>query len=374
MDLFEPYKNIIGFTSIDCTSQQTGRPVDYNVSKSGLFLNDIAEINKAVNFDNCGASFWEALESCRKVAIEQFVGDTNALMAKLYRPRRKQESDLVLGETKSKDVYDNNFKNYAVIRYACAPIRGGYMRVNAVGGAFDQDGENITVIVYDSLGNTHGSYTFTTQRNAHVIDDTTVLELPMFSKYCETLEYYFVYIHNVNSMARDTKLVCGCGSWVPKFDLRTPYNQMGIKKPVNWANYVMVGGVDIDSVDELNYLGEDVPTADNNMRGLTVDVDFFCMPSEIVSNLDYAANPLALSTAIAIKYKTAVLFAQKLLSGDDLELPNLVHSEDWETFGAEWQEKYNEQTNYVAANLDLTANDCLRCKDVIELTKVGAFS
>lgn len=369
--MFECYSNIIGITQADCGCIAEGRPADYDESRSGLYLDELAEVATLVNLGDCEKSVWDMMGEAIASATKLFIADTNALLGKRFRLKRKAVSGQVLGQIKHKDTYAPS-KNYAQVTLSCAPVRGGYMTLKKLGGVFTQAGE-VLVELSNSLGASIGTYTLTTIPNKHV-EVSVGIELPLHSKYLQPLEYFLTYQFDMNNLPKATQLDCGCDGWEPVFNKEAPYYQsVGAHKRARWANYVMLGGREINSLAELE---DEKMNLSNDMFGLSLEVDFACKVSEVLCEeaLDFTGNPLALSMALAVKYATGVKLASKVLRSSKLNRENMINTEDWELSALEWQEKYNEHVNYIVSQADYTTNDCLACKDVIGLTRRGLFS
>ena len=75
------YQDIIGLYNGDCDCLD-GRPLDYNVSDSGLYISDLLEPKFIDGLLNCdqGDSVWELMEIVRDLAIRYFIADSNALL------------------------------------------------------------------------------------------------------------------------------------------------------------------------------------------------------------------------------------------------------------------------------------------------------
>ena len=368
--MFECYNSIIGFTAIDCECEATDRPIDYNESKSGLFLDEMTPIAGMMGLEGCDKSMWDILQNARKGAISKFVKDTNALLAGKYRLKRKPAKNQILGQIKATDIYDPS-KNYAVVNWVCSPIRGGVFKLRSLGTVFENVG-TVELSIYDNVTGLLSIHTLNT--NAHKLEVNVLdLELPMYSKYVQYLEYTFVYSFDSNNRPKDTEVDCGCGSWIPFYNKDNPYFMEVGHKRAQWADYVLVGGTTVDSLSEI----EDLPNIlKNRMYGLVFDVTFSCKIGKIFcdESMDFEGNPLALSSAFAIRYAAAALVAEAVLKSPLLNRENMVAQEDWEMSQIEWQEKYNEHTNYIVGEIDISANDCLACKDILEMGRQGLFA
>lgn len=368
--MYECYTNIFGLTQADCHCTEEGRPEGYNLSTSGLYLDGLAAIS-SLNLAECDKTTWDIITQAREEAIKEFVVNSNALLADKYTLKRKPVNRAVLGQVKALETYTNT-KNYAVVRVACAPVRGGVWTIKGLGGVFVGT-QTIPVTIYNNLGETFGTYNLTATNGVHA-NTAQNIELPLHSKYLKQLEYYFVYSFNSQSLPKDTEISCGCGNVTLTFNTKAPYyNDIDTKKAVPWTNYVMVGGTEINSLTELETLPDKVS---NKMYGLTIESNFSCKVGEVLceDELDFTGNPLALSMALAIRYLAGVKVANKVLSSSILTRENMIDREDWIANAETWKKEYEEHVNYIVNQASHTANDCFECKDLLGMSRRGLFA
>ena len=86
------------------------------------------------------------------------------------------------------------------------------------------------------------------------------------------------------------------------------------------------------------------------------------------------SNPLALSIAHAIRYKTAELTADALLLDTRLNRQAIAKTEALREQRKVWQGRYSDLVNYVTAEADLHNSDCAVCKSVFDMQLAGIFS
>ena len=238
--MYECYDKIIGLSETDCDCTATDRPTDYNVSNSGLFLDELASVSSLVALAKCDKTVWDLLQKAVSGGLKQFVADSNALLGKKYRLKRKAVSGQVLGQIKAKDVYQPS-KNYGVVTISCSPVRGGFMRLKNIGGVFEAAG-TISVELRDNVNGLLNTFTLNTIADKHVTTPVDLM-LPTYSKYMQPLEYFLVYQFGNANRPKDTEISCGCGGWTPSFNRDNPhYKNVGGHKSAPWADYVMVGG------------------------------------------------------------------------------------------------------------------------------------
>lgn len=371
--MFDCYDNIFGLSNYDCECLRDNRPEDYNTSQSGLFLNELAGIESILSDGECDKSVWEMFESSRTIAVSKFVSDTNLLLQRKAKPRRRKAENQTIGQIKSLNTYSNS-KNYGVIRIACAPIKSGFFDLKNIGSLFSEN-SSIAVSLYDNVNGHLQDVNIDTIQNRFKPNNVNISDLPMYSKYVDILEYYIVYQFDQNNIPKDNKIDCGCGSssW-PGFSLDFPsYVDIGKRRKTPWADYVMVGSTEINSLSELDDLQS---SAYSNMLGLILELDFKCNVDEILcsNQLNFNSNPLAMSMAFAIMYKAGQLIADKIISSSMIDRPNMISRDEWENNSIMWGEKYNENVKNIVEFADISANDCLKCKDIIEMSRKGLFT
>lgn len=369
--MLECYNYVFGFSQDDCECSTEGRPEDYDISGSGLFLDDLAPISTLLQANPCSGTVWDMMQKARTAGIKQLVADSNALLGKRFRLKRKPLGNTVLGTIKAKALADVT-KNYTVTVMACSPIRSGYVTLDSIGTVFSATGQ-ATLEIYDNEVGLLKTIPLNTTANKHTPNKVN-LELPMYSKYVGAKEYYFVVTTDIANLPKDTFITCGCGGWEPEYNKLTPYYySIGARKSAAWSDYVMIGGTQINSISELDELPNKLP---NNMYGLALDIKAGCNISEVLckDSLDFAGNPLALSLAFAARYITAVQLGKKVLKSTVLTRENMINTDLWEESIDEWNDKYNEHINYIVAEADHTGTDCLECKDLIKMTQRGLFS
>lgn len=369
--MYECYDNIVGLASSNCECMQADRPDGYDVSASGLYLDELANVKALLGAPTCGKTTWEVLEACRATAVKRLVAESNALLGKHYALRRQPLKAQVIGKIKAKDTLSPT-KNYAVRRIACNPIRGGFMKINSLGAIFSATGST-TIALYNNVDGFIENFELDTLANKHkatAINKT----YPLFSKYVDCLEYYLVTEYDEDNLPKDNEVSCGCGSNNFYFDLGNPYYS-GIDsfKNVYWPNFVMVGSVSINSLTQLDSLPA---AASNKMLGLTIDADFGCKVNEVLceDSLDFVGNPLALSLAFCVLYGSGVELADKILNSGTFSPETLANRDEWETNKDNWQEKYNEHLTFLIPRVNITTNDCFTCKDLIGMTRQGLFA
>lgn len=375
MSNYPCYDGVLGLADTDCDCTEAGRPSDYDASSSGLYISDLADIGSLVNNSECGSDMWDLLIKSRDLAITRTVTASNALLGKKFIVKRKTLRNEVLGQIKATNYIAGN-KSFAVVKFTCAPIRGGIFRLRAIGGIFKNIGDTV-ISLYNNVDGHIQDFTLSTtaagKHAVHTLD--TPLELPLFSKYANFLEYYLTYPIDTANLAKDNEVDCGCAG-LPKVDKDRPYfYNIPNSRKSPWADYVMVSGTEIDDLLELDDMDE-VAAYDLKMKGLTIEADFTCKVHEVLceDSLDFVGNPLAMALANAIKFAAGVEVANAVQRSSVLSRSTLVNAIEWDDSREEWEALFQEHINYVVANVEHTSNDCLKCRDLLGMTRQGIFS
>lgn len=372
------YTGAVGLARRSCPCVDVP-PDGYNDSESGLYVADEGLIADLGGFDECGdGSIWDTLDAARSRAIRTFIADTNGMLAGMHKQRRSQWSG---GIGRSENTgYQTLTKDYAGLRIGCAPVRGGYMKVTKIGGWFQTSGD-VDVLVYDKHNTLITTKTITVVGGKHTVATlTAAIELPLYDDYLDISEYFFVYdVSALPGLPAHNRTKCNCGgSFKGVYNTQEPYfNSMKAErvygKTYGYADWVMAAGW---SGDSLTGFDDTTTTAPDNLHGLTLFAEFGCKIEEVLCSgeLNFSGNPLAMSIAHAIKYKADEYFAMDLLSGTRLNRVQLTNRETWVQMQAYWRGKYNEHVNYIVANANLNANDCLTCRSIAQMAVNGVFA
>lgn len=362
------YDYIIGLsrTECDCHDPKTGYELDYDTSFSGLYLDEVHPLNNLIGLENCdNQDIWRIMALARERAVTTFVADTNALISKNYKLRYRPYTGVIGRIRHNKDL--NLGSTYAGVIFRCNPIKSGVMVINAIGTLFNFTG-TVDVTIYDNLNNNHGTYTLNATTDTFVVNTIASLTLPLFSDYVDTLEYYFIYTLGANQ-PRNNDLSCNCHSFKPYYNLQSPYYTKAKPKEYGWANYVMVGGVECDSLDFMNL---DL-SGGKYMNGLTMGVEFRCKVGEALckDELDFIGDPIAGAIAHAVLYRASYHLADAIITTGEINRQSLMNREQLVAYQMEWVTKYDEMKTYIVENLDVTKSDCIECRDKIFIHRAG---
>jgi len=369
--LYDCWDYVIGLYKGNCTCWDPKVPYhdDYDTSYSGLYLNKIAPLQNLQGLENCeNATLWTMMAEARETAVINFVADLNRALSSRYTLKYRPFTGVIGRAWNNKDRAINT--TYAGVVLRCNPLKGATMTLTGIETIFSHTG-TVDVTVYDNLNTNHGTYTLNTVADTRTTNDITDLELPMYSDYIDNLEYYLTY--TVADQPRNNELCCFCGSFKPYYNLKFPYYTKQKKPFYGWANYVMVGGIEVDDVD---FMDTDTVPKSKYMNGLILDVTVNCNFTKTYcdESLDFEGDPIAGATAHAILYRSAFLLADAIHMTGEINKHIMIHHEQLIEYQKEWVVKYDEMIKYIAENIDTSQSGCFGCRELNQIHRYGLLS
>jgi len=366
--LTDCYDNIIGLSRTECECYDD--PAPYNQSQSGIFLDELEPLKKINGLLNCetGLDLWEMMRRARTEAVLQFVGDANAMLLKYNRLKRQPFYGAV-GRVKYTKNQICTVGKYYGVRLFCADVVSGEAEIKKIGGLFAQTG-TLDISVYNNLNELVDTVTIATTAGQHTLTNVNI-KLPLHSKYVDNLEYFFVYQYAGNA-PKNNDLTCGCGGDKFYFNTNKPMFKTQTKQTSGWKQWFMVGAYSGDAAD----FSDVSATSTANMYGLTLELNITCKVGETWCKdyLDFAANPLAIAIAFAIRYKAGEILIDQIMRSPNINRMTLMDAEQNQKDKDMFVAKYNEMMVYLTDNVDVTTTDCFSCKDIVSAVKAGIFA
>lgn len=354
------YDNIIGLSRADCPCIDTAPEEGYNTSLSGLYMTDLTPLDNLEGLAECGAgSVWDMLERSREDAVKAFIADTNAMMMDNFSPRREKFTGQI-GEAVGRETLSTN-NTYAGIRLAFNPMRGGRIKITKIGTLFSGAG-TLTLKIHNSLNVEvwSGSVTIANGWVLNTLGEAIIL--PTYVDFSDTHEYFLTYTYNPSNLPKLNKINCGCGGFVPWYDLSNPMWKNQHSGGRAWAGWLMAGGWTGDTLTDFD---QTITSTGTTMNGLALQIELGCDIGQILCNgsLDFDTDPLAMSIAYAIRYKADSIMVQKLLGSTELTRSNTINREYYKERRNEMNKGYMENIKYISQSASLQNIDCLTCKD-----------
>ena len=259
--------------------------------------------------------------------------------------------------------------NFAGVRMMTPLIRSGYLKIKKIGLILNTT-TPLVVDIIDRNGTILHSLNLTATANAHTINDVSAfnITLPLYDDYLDYMEYFFQYQvagfqpknNGLYSCSGCVKNKPGWGNWYygPKFP---------------WNHWVNVSG--FNAVGLPNYMNS-LASGSDYMYGMTFQVELGCLVNEVFckDQLDFEGNTLAQAMAVAIQMKSGALFIDKILNTVNLNRQVMLDREQQQKNKEQWEKSYQDMITYITQNIDIEANDCFECRDVIEMIAGGIFA
>jgi hypothetical protein len=362
----ECYNYIIGLYRGDCACYGIP-PEDYDISDSGLYLSDLLEPKFIDGLLNCdqGDSIWELMEVVRDLAVQYFIADSNALLMQSNKLKRNPFYGGIGSSIWTKDL--SIVDGYrAGVRVISPLIRGGYLKIKKIGLLLNTT-QALTLTIYNRNGTLLHTINLNAVADSHTNNDIPDITLPLFDEYLDYMEYWFIY--TVSGFQPKNNGRYSCASCIKS---KPGWGSYFYDSKIPWAHWVNVGGFTSDGLPDFN----STSSGTDKMNGLTFQVELACMVGEVFceDQLDYNGNTLAQAMAVAIQKKSAALFVEKIMNTQNLNRAVMINHESLTKSRDEWLVSYNEMIAYIVENVDISANDCFECKDIIEMIQGGIFA
>lgn len=355
---------VLGLASCECPCLTDIAPDGYNTSSSGLYITDLIPMSFLDGADNCHdpKNPWSALVRARAQGANMTLNDVRSGIMKRNQLTRPKYSGMI-GENKSREVRTLS-TTYAGVRVSGPRIKGGYMKLNSIGGVFNANG-SISVQLYNRNNTAVGSpVVLTTVAGVHVSTACNI-DLPLWIEGTPWPEYFLAYTVNSGNYPRDNRLWCtSCTrESFPVFSLEAPYYRSRKWSGASaWANWVMVSGWEGNNLTDFD-LAAETATGEHFMNGLTMTVELYCDPvsSICLDGLDYS-DPVALSLAHAYRYASAINMAQWLIRSPEVLRNAAIAKETLAVDIQNWAIDYQKNIEFVTFNAAVGNTDCVFCK------------
>jgi hypothetical protein len=366
------YQYIIGLSRSTCECNEDDRPSDYNVSDSGLYLDELEGLNLQVpksGVDCNNTSLWQIMEDARQNAIADFKVDALSCISSKVNLRRKPYKGAI-GEAEKLNSTTNASYAYHGMRVRLADIVGGYMKIKKIGicltttGTIDMDiysNESETPVDTVTLNTVANQLTWTD------IDDI-IIDMAAPSGF-DNAEYSFLYASSGTKSFRNSQLSCDCGNVYQTIGWnysRPTFKSETAKGKYGWADWAMAAGVAGTTLSERYEWNPQRLT-----QGVLLEVEFGCNGEKMLCNeeMDYTGDPWAMTIAKAIQYRAGERTYEKVLSSDNINQHTTATAESLARLKAQWGNAYRDITyNFICDQMARAENvnvksDCFICNE-----------
>jgi len=343
-------ENIIGLSKTDCPCYEDDKPEDFDISKSGLFLDELDGLElKAIESDiECGdGSIWEKMETAVANAKIKWRTDFMKCIGDDTKARRKAFYGLIGLTEWTKSVVVST--DYLGERLRTCNIKGGEFTLKGIKTLMDNSA-TFTVEIYNNLSPTPIVSLANINAVADVITDNVLapdplLTFPLYSEECDELEYYILYKPEGAFAPRNNRASCSCS-----------------KRP-EWEKWADIQGVSGDDIAD-----RELWSSTKEANGLLLDLQFNCNTSELIcggtnSEIDFENDDKAMTMAYGIRYEAGRSLIDNILGSGNVNRYTMLPSDALWNLRNQWVERYEEMLAYFCQETEINSNDCLMCDD-----------
>lgn len=353
-------EKIIGLSRKDCECFVADRPVDYNVSLSGLFLDELPGVSQfaiATSIECGEGSIWDIMNRALENGEKLFTTDLLSNMAQKFKDAFKTFEGIIGKREFNGEVPDSILNDLHGIRIESNCIKGSCIIIKGVEAFFDTTLVGVVATIYRT-GDDNPFDTFTFDTEAGIKKVTilaTPIELELFIDGLDEFNYSIVYDLPPGVKPLNTQFGCACSS---------------NRKKNGWDHWLLAEGISSPAFTTVAALDD---TAGSDFTfGLNLNAKIFCKKSTIICEdgnpLDFENDEIALQIAHAIQRIAAVFMLTEILEGPDTA-KFAMNEEMLNHLIGQYSEDYDNRVQYIALHITPN-NDCYVCNDQIAVTGI----
>ena len=345
MSIFSCFTDVIGVSRKADLCTATGA----YTSESGLFLDELQGMSlRILNSVGGNASLLEKMEAARENAINSFKVDALAEILKTKEPARSKFNGDIGGKSFTSKLTDADY--YGLRMYS--DIYGGSFTLRGVTLILDVT-EAVNLLIYSGENEQDGAaplYTIalTSLAGRPRYNAITPIQLPLDG------DYYFLY--QTTGLPYNNKLTCNCGGFKWCFNINEPCLRPSRDR---WTEWSMVGGVS----------GSDLTIRDDwgtsrEAKGMVLHGDFGCDVLGILcdDHSDWTHDPVDTAIAWALVYKAGSFLSAYIMDSEEVNRYTLLGVDGLTANMTYYEERYKVMLEFIAANIELNRNECLKCR------------
>lgn len=357
------FDNIIGLSRTECECYADGKPTNYDISASGLYLDELEglSLNMINSVGDC-EGLWDILYKARQDAVTAVRTDLLSCISANASVRRKPFNGIAGEYFDAKSII--NTKTYASAIMQFASVAGGFAKIKRIGTKFDTTG-SVDVDIY-SLHDDEVVATLTLETEAGKLKWNNVnISIDDLSK-VNGLNKRFYFVYQTPYKPYNTAASCGCGSGKPTWNTVSPCYTYIQNKDYGWASFMMLGGATGNDTSQISDWSGQKETF-----GLVFDIEIGCRSEQALCKdaLDFTSDPYAITIAHAVRFKAGELVMMYIRSAANPNYYSLVIPEMMDELQSRYKSEYeNRIYNYLCPELSSEQNlnrysDCFTCKD-----------
>lgn len=314
-----------------------------DTSDSGLYLDELQGISlRILNATGGNATLLEKMANAKENAINAFKVDVMQKILETKEPAR------------SKFIGDIGGKSFSA-KMAADTYHGLRMYSDIIGGSFTLRGvslildvtEAVNLLIYDDYDLLY-TIALTSQAGRPKYNAITPIQLSLNGN------YYFVY--QTSGLPYNNKLTCNCGGHKWCFNPDHPCYNVSRDK---WTEWSMAGGIHGSDIT----LREDWPTS-REAQGLILHGDYGCDTLGILcsEHSDWSGNEVDSAIAWAILFKAGSFLSGYIMDSEEVNRYTLLGVDALTSNMVYYEERYKVMIDFIASNIELNRNECLKCR------------
>jgi hypothetical protein len=343
------FQNIIGFTRLEDVCLDGYLP-EYAYSDSGLYLDELQGMSlRILNATGGSNDIWTKMTNSYMNGISAFKVDVMQKILETKEPAR------------SKFIGDIGGKSFSA-RLDADTYHGLRMYSDIIGGSFTLRGvtlilnttENVNLLIYSGEDDETGAAPL------HTIPLTSLAGRPHYNAITPiqlslTGDYYFLY-QTAGGVPYNNKLTCNCGGVKWCFNIEYPCYKVSRDKWTEWSMVAGVHGVDLTERDDW--------ATSREAQGLILHGDYGCDTLGILcsDHSDWSGNAVDSAIAWAILFKAGSFLSGYIMDSEEVNRYTLLGVDGLTANMVYYEERYKVMIDFIAANIELDRNECLKCK------------
>ena len=359
MSIKDCIKSFVGLSSRDCNCLLPNRPTDYNISRSGYFLDDMkggVSLKFAGNAVDCGDNgVWAALEKARNEGIMSFLTDFIENATRQNTERYKAFKGQIGKDQQTQYVFLDQSRPYVGVELRPKSIKGGVFRLKNVSISVST-ALPIDVLVYNSLDFGTPLHVLPMLGGVGVRRSVAVNhDLPTTDEYGKAISYYFVY-NRGTAMPHDNMFSCGCGGENLVYD-----------------EYLHTGGFQVQGIADLEQkvTSNTLCATDNYTMSIIIKGEWHCEGLAFLCGLDPSDYGYGATVAKAIQLYAVNALITGLSKSNNVNFYTLLNTEVMAHQYNSNAKELREKMTWLAQNIPADGSDCYICKESQTLKKVA---
>jgi hypothetical protein len=166
--------------------------------------------------------------------------------------------------------------------------------------------------------------------------------------------YYFVY--QTSGLPYNNRLTCNCGGHKWCFNIEQPCFRQSRDKWTEWSMAGGIHGVDINERDDWSLSRE--------AQGLILHGEYGCDTLGILcsEHSDWTGNETDSAIAWAILFKAGSFLTGYIMDSEEVNRYTLLGIDGLSANLQYYEERYKVMIDFIASNIELDRNECLKCR------------